>query len=710
MSELPPNLKANPRLSNWLAIDPRGSVEVRTGKVELGQGITTALARVAAQELGVAFTRIAMRAASTDGAPNEGFTSGSLSVQDSGSALRQVCAETRALFLDAAARRMEVSAADLDLRDGEFRVRGAVQLPGTSYWELAEVVSLDRDATGAAQAQAPTADSEDEPQRLDLPGKILGLPMFLHDMELPGMLHGRVLHPPSTLAVLRDADTAAVQSLPGVVRVVRDGSFLGVVAEQEQQAEAALRALRSTARWDEQATLPDAEALPAFLRTQPAETTVVSEKGVDGPVPHGRRFAASYARPFVAHASIAPSCGVARFADDGSKLEVWTHAQGVYPMQRDLGLLLDVPASSITVTHAPGAGCYGHNGADDAACEAVLLARAVPGHAVRLLWSRADELRWSPFGSAMSVDLRATVDEGGRIVDWEHEVWSNGHSLRPGRAAYPVFRAAMFLAKPFTAPVAINMPVPTGGGAERNSIPTYGFARHRVTSHRVLAMPLRTSALRGLGATANVFAAESFMDEIAADLGVDPLAFRLRHAADERTRAVLEEAARMAQWQGRRKAEGQGWGIAFARYKHNGAFCAAVAQVDVQREVRVGKLWLAVDVGRVVHGDGVRNQIEGGAIQTVSWVTKEAVRFDRTHVTSDSWETYPVLRFSEVPDVQVALLDRPGEKSVGAGEATHGPVAAAIANAVADATGVRVREMPLTRERLELAVLAEAQA
>jgi CO/xanthine dehydrogenase Mo-binding subunit len=704
MSELPVNLKTNPRLSNWLAIDPAGRVEVRSGKVELGQGITTALARIAAQELEVAFERIAMRPASTDGAPNEGFTSGSLSVQDSGSALRQGCAEARALFLDEAARRMEVSPADLVVRDGEIRVRGAAQLPGTSYWELAPAVSLERDATGQAQPLAPDAGDDGEPQRLDLPAKILGQPVFLQDLELPGMLHGRVLHPPSTLAVLSDVDTAPVQALPGVVQVVRDGSFLGVVARTELQADLALRKLQALARWDEQACLPDADALPAFLRAQPAETTVVSDKNADPPAPAGRRFAASYAKPFIAHASIAPSCGVARFSADGNRLEVWTHAQGVYPMQRDLGLLLGRPAAGITVTHVPGAGCYGHNGADDAACEAVLLARAVPGQAVRLSWTRADELRWSPFGAAMSVDVKATVDDAGRIVDWEHEVWSNGHSLRPGRAPHPVFRAAMFLATPFPAPVAINMPVPTGGGAERNSIPTYDFPRHRVTSHRVLTMPLRTSALRGLGAVANVFAAESFLDEIARELGEDPLAFRLRHAADARTRAVLEEAARMADWPARRAREGEGWGIAFARYKHNGAFCAAVAQVDVQREVRVRNLWLAVDVGRVVLGDGVRNQVEGGAIQTVSWVTKEAVRFDATRVTSDSWDDYPILRFSEVPRVQIALIDRPQEKSLGAGEATHGPVAAAIANAVADAIGLRVRELPLTRERLERAL------
>jgi CO/xanthine dehydrogenase Mo-binding subunit len=704
MSELPANLRTNARLSRWLSIGAGGQVEVRSGKVELGQGIATALARIVAQELDVALSRIRMRAASTDGAPDEGFTSGSLSVQDSGSALRQVCAETRALFLAEAGRRLEASPADLDVRDGEIRVRGAPGLPGTSYWELAAQVSLERDADGTADPKPP-ADDEDAAEllRLDLPAKVLGAPVFLHDLELPGMVHGRVLHPPGPGAVLRDVDAAAVEDLPGVLRVVRDGSFLGVVARTEREAERALHKLRAAARWDERATLPDAADLPAFLHGAEAESTVVAQRNADAPAPAGRRFQASYAKPFLAHASIAPSCGVARF-DDG-KLQVWTHAQGVYPMRKDLALLLALPPSDITVTHMQGAGCYGHNGADDAACEAVLLARAVPGHAVRLLWGRSDELAWSPFGPAMRVDLQATVDASGRIADWSHEVWSNGHSLRPGRAPFPVFRPAMWLEQPFTAPVAINMPVPTGGGAERNSIPTYAFDRYRVVNHRVLAMPLRTSALRSLGALANVFAAESFLDEIAQALGADPLAFRLRHLSDPRARAVLEQVALRAGWTQRTSSEGVGWGLGYARYKHNGAYCAAVAQVEVQHDVRVRKIWLAADVGRIVHADGVRNQLEGGAVQTVSWVLKEQVRFDSRRVTSDSWESYPILRFSEVPPVDVALLDRPQDKSSGAGEATHGPVAAAIANAVADAVGVRLRALPLTRERLEQAVL-----
>jgi CO/xanthine dehydrogenase Mo-binding subunit len=706
MSELPTSLKANPRLARWLAIRREGRVEVRSGKVELGQGITTALAGIVAEELDVAASRIEMVRASTAGAPNEGFTSGSLSVQDSGSALRQVCAEARDIYLHAAAEKLEVAVGDLEVRDGEIHVRGVPSLR-TSYWELADPALLDRDASARAAPKAPAGERDEQPPlRLDLPDKVLGRPAFLHDMVLPGMLYARIAHPPSPGATLLEVDTAAVEALPGVVRVVRDGSFLGVIAEGDYEANRALRKLKAVARWQEGESLPDLNDLPAFLRAQPVETSVVDEKQPAAPVAAPeRRYEASYSRPYLAHASIGPSCGVARWSEDG-RVEVWTHAQGVYPMQKDLALLLRIPPQSITVTHVPGAGCYGHNGADDAAVDAAVIARAMPGRPVKVLWTREDELSCAPFGAAMAVDLQAAVDGDGRIVEWQHAIWSNGHSMRPGRMPVPVFHAAPLLADPFPPQVSINVPVNTGAGAERNSIPTYAFAQHRIVNHRLLTMPLRTSSLRSLGAHCNVFAAESFMDEIALSLGVDPLDFRLRHLDDPRSRAVLEQVAAMAGWRERTRREGEGWGLGFARYKNNGAWCAAVAEVEAQEAIRVKRVWLAVDVGRVVHLDGVKNQVEGGAIQTVSWVLKEAVQFDRTRVTSDHWGAYPILRFSEVPAIEVAILDRPQEKSLGAGEPTHGPLAAAIGNALFDAIGVRVREMPLTWDRVQRAALA----
>lgn len=704
---LPGSLNANRRLSQWLSIHSDGTVSVRTGKVELGQGIITALAQIVSTELDVSVARIHMQAASTAAGPNEGVTAGSLSVQDSGSALRQVCAEVRAIYLQAAAARLQLASGDLsffEVLDGSIRIAGKGE-EIASYWGLADDALLEREATGLV---APKAASGQVPSvlRLDIPDKVRGRPRFIHDMTLPGMVYGRAVHPPSPGAVLVGVDLAAVQALPGVLAVLRDGSFLGVVADDEYLAVRAMNKLAAVAQWREADALPDMNDMPAFLRAQPVDTSVVGEKppAAEAAVA-AHSFQAAYSRPFLAHASIAPSCALALY--EPASLEVWTHSQGIYNLRADLALVLDMPADSITMRHVEGAGSYGHNGADDVACDAALLARAVPGRPVKLQWTREDELGCSPFGAAMSVQLKAGVDADGRITNWQHDVWSTGHSMRPGRSKIPVLLAATSLEKPFEQQIAINMPLANGGGAERNAVPLYDFAQWRAVSHRALTMPIRTSSLRSLGAHCNVFAIESFLDEIATSLDIDPLEFRLRHLSDPRGRAVLEAAAQMAGWSTRKAVEGQGMGIAFARYKNTGAWCAVVALIDAGHEICVKKLWIAVDVGRVVNADGVVNQIEGGAIQTVSWVLKEQVQFDRTRILSNSWESYPILRFSEVPAVEVQVLDRPEQKSIGAGEATHGPVAAAIANAVFDALGVRVRNMPLSTGNITQAALAE---
>ena len=726
---LPGSLQTNRRLSQWLAFHADGRVTVRTGKVDLGQGISTVLAQIAAEELDVSVACIHMERASTRQGPNEGMTSGSMSLQDSGSALRQACAEARKIYLDLAAKQSgltPIQRDELSVVDGDF-ISSADRTIG-SYRTLADDTLLELEASGIAKPKSVadhTLTGQPVP-RLDMPGKVLGQADFIHDMVLPDLLYGRVAHPPSPGAVLLEVALDAINALPGVVTTVRDGNFVGVIAKTEYAAVQALKKLTAAARWDEPATLPDMHAVPEFLRTQPVESKLYGEKKSDTPGPNltsseasrkaagAQFFKASYSRPFLAHASIGPSCALARCEANASgeitSVEVWTHSQGIYNLRPDLALVLGIPAAHITLQHVPGAGCYGHNGADDAACDAVLLARAVPGRPVQLQWTREDELTCAPFGAAMAVDLQAVVDAEGRISDWQHDVWSNGHSMRPGRSSTPVLHAAALLAKPFERQIAINMPLASGGGAERNALPSYDFAQWRTHSHRALTMPLRTSALRSLGAHCNVFAVESFLDEMAEQLGVDPLAFRLRHLSDDRGRAVLNAAAAMADWSNRHageRREGSGMGIAYARYKNTGAYCAVVAAVHAEAEVRVEKLWIAADVGLVVNPDGVRNQIEGGAIQTVSWVLKEAVQFDRTRVTSRSWEDYPILRFSEVPKVDVQLVSRPGDKSLGAGEATHGPVAAAIANAVADALGLRMRQMPLSADALLQAALAD---
>lgn len=688
---IPANLKATPRLSRWITVGEDGTVCVRSGKVELGQGILTALGQIVADELDVDFGRIRMVSMTTGATPDESLTAGSRSIEDSGAALRQASAEVRACFLAEAAARLDASPGQLTVNDGKILAPNGV----TSYWELAGVVSLDVDATGLAKPKPPDARRTvgTNIRRIDIADKVTGRPRFIHDIELPGMLHGRVLRPPSPGATLRELGTDAAKALPGIVEVVRDGSFVGVIATEEETAVAGVKLLNAI--WDERPTLPDENALHEFLVSQPAETETVTENWstVDNAV---KTVTAQYTRPYLAHASIAPSCGIALW--EGENLDVWSHTQGAYNLRKALSLALPASEDRITVHHAEGAGCYGHNGADDVAFDAVLLARAVPGHPVQVVWSRSDELTWAPFGPAMAVHMTAELSENGEILSWQHELFSNGHVTRPGGFTVPSLLAAAHTADPTPIPLAINPPTARGGGAQRNAVPLYQFPAYRVINNRLLAMPLRTSSMRSLGAFANVFAIESFMDELAGHN--DPVDFRLRYLRDDRARMVILAAADRAGWWDREPAEDKGFGIAFARYSNHGAYCAVVAQVHAGSELRVEKLTIAVDAGMVINPDGLRNQIEGGAIQSTSWTLTERVRFDRTRVTSADWESYPILRFTEIPKVEITLLDHPELPSLGAGETAQGPTAAAIANALCDATGIRVRDLPLTAENI----------
>lgn len=695
---LPGGLQVNRRLSQWLRLRADGVVEAFSGKVELGQGILTALAQIVAEELDVSLARVRMVPASTPLSPDEAVTSGSLSIQDSGTALRHAAAEARAILLDAAAATLGVARDALQVEDGEVVAPSGAR---TSYWLLWKDGLLDREARADVPPRAPSSHRivGTSAPRADLPDKVFGTPHFMHDLELPGMVHGRVLRPGAPGAHLESLDQSAARAVAGVLAVVRDGDFAGVIADTEACAARALATL--AAKWSEPASLPDAHALAAWLKAQPAEDSVVEARGDQSGRPVAKTLRANFTRPYLAHASMGPSCAIAQW--DGGTLRVQTHSQGIFNLRADLARVFELPPERIEVAHVPGAGCYGHNGADDAALDAALLARAVPGRPVRVQWSRADELGWAPFGPAAVVALEADLDAQGEILAWRHEIWSNGHSLRPGRASSPVLLAARHLAKSAEPLVSMNPPLAAGGGAERNSVPPYAFRSLHVSCHRLLTMPLRTSALRSLGAHINVFAAESFLDEIAAERGEDPLALRLRLLPDPRARAVLEAAAQRAGWSGRRRAEGVGHGIGYARYKGVGAHCAVIAEIEAEREVRVRRLTIAVDVGLAINPDGVANQVEGGAIQAASWTLKEAVKFDRSRVTSTSWEDYPVLRFSEVPAVEVILMPRPDDPPVGAGEASIGPTAAAIANAVHDALGVRIRDLPITPERISLA-------
>jgi len=694
--KMPVSLAANPVLSSWVRFSPDGEVMISPGKVEIGQGIVTALAQIAADELDVDIGRVQMVRASTAASPNEGVTSGSLSVQQSGRAIRHACAEIRQIFLDAASDRLGVGIDALGVKDGTISGPGNVS---TSYWELAAEVSLDRDATPAATPKSSTqrALAGKSVQRVDIPDKVFSHPRFIHDFALPGMLHGRVLRPELSAAKLVNLSEDRARAVAGLVAIVRDGNFTGVISETEDGAEAALKALRKEAIWSSGEALPDEDRLAEWLKAQPSESTVIDTKTASGKPAKVRTIRRQYTRPYLAHASIAPSCAIAQWT--GERVHIRTHSQGVYFLRADLALVLTLPLENIIVEHMEGAGCYGHNAADDVALDAVLLAKAGGGRPVRVQWSRQDEMTHAPFGAAMAIEIEADLDAHGEIVEWRHRIWSNGHTARPGRAAQPALLAATELANPFPRYIATNPSQANGGGADRNSIPLYDFPSWQIECHRLLTMPIRTSALRTLGGQGNVFAIESFIDELASAHGEDPVAFRLRHLSDSRAQDVIRSVARRANWKPD-KHTGHGHGLGFARYKNTGAYCAVVAEVEGAEDVSVKRLTIAVDVGEAINPDGVINQIEGGAIQATSWVLKERVRFDRQRITSTSWASYPILRFSEVPEVQVELIPRPDSEPLGAGEAAHGPVTSAIANAVFDALGVRVRDLPITRDSL----------
>jgi nicotinate dehydrogenase subunit B len=698
---LPGSLKQSPFLDSWIKIDADGAITLFTGKAEIGQGAKTALQQVAAEELDVPFASLKLVTADTARTANEGYTSGSNSMKDSGTAIQNAAAQVRALLVAEAARRFEVPAESLRTENGEVIAPDGRRLP---YGELVAAEMLHVQAQPKSQLKDPaTFKVVGQPvPRVDIPAKVTGGAAYVQDMRLPGMVHARVVRPPSAGAQLVECDTAAVEKLPGVMKVVCDGNFLAVVAAKEFQAIKAMNALAAAAKWRETPTLPKQDDLPNVLTSLPAQDFVIHQQG--SPSPGSQTIEATYTRPYQAHGSIGPSCAVAQFADGA--MTVWTHTQGVFPDRQGIAEMLRLPPASVRCIHVEGSGCYGHNGADDAAADAALIARAMPGVAVRVQWMREQEHAFEPFGPAMVTRLKASLDGQGMISDWNFEVWSNTHSTRPGGAGSLL--AAQHIAQPFTPPAPKPLPLPEGGG-DRNAIPIYKFPNARVVHHFIPEMPVRVSALRALGAYHNVFSIESFMDELATAAGADPVEFRLKHLDDPRGRDAIEKAAREFGWQkGQKAPPDRGYGFAFARYKNLAAYCAIATEVEVNRETgrpRLVRAVAAVDSGQVINPDGLVNQIEGAILQSASWTLYESVTFDDTRITSIDWQTYPILRFDAVPDtVAVHIINRPGQPFLGSGETGQGPAAASIANAIANATGKRLRDLPLTRKRIKDAI------
>lgn len=679
------------RIDDWIAIEPDGTVRVFSGKVELGTGVRTALAQIVAEELDVPIDSVVMVMGDTRHTPDEGYTAGSKTIQFGGYGLRQAAAEARRVLVERAADRLGRSPESLVVSGGTIWARDK-QDRSVSYAELVAGKSLHGEIGGRAKVKVP-ADYRvvgAAVSRVDLPRKFTGAASFVQDLRLPGMLHARAVHPPAPGAEIVSLDEGSAEG----ARVVRVGkAFLAVVSEREQTAVQAARALK--VEWTHSRPFPPAEGVFETLRSMKAETRIAADRGdVDQALSAGA-ITAVYHQPYQAHASIGPACAVAD--PTAEQFTVYCSTQGVYPLRGAIADLLGLSADQVAIVHSEGAGCYGHNGSDDVAAEAALLARQL-GTPVRLQWSRADEFAWEPYGPAMVLEMAGAVGSDGRVLAWQHDAWTPSHTTRP-RAGEDLLAGQLVSGRP--------IPLRTFYvGGDRNAATDYGFANERVVMHWIQRSPLRVSSLRSLGATANAFANECFMDELAAAAGQDPVQFRLKHLNDARAREVVERASEAAGW-GRSLPPGEGLGIAFSRYENAGSYVATVAHVSVDREsggIRVKRFFVAHDCGLIINPDGVRNQIEGNLIQGASRALKERVGWRQDGIDSIDWRSYPILTFSEVPDIEIILVDRPEERAVGAGEPATITAAPAIANAVFAAVGARLREVPFSPENVKNAL------
>jgi nicotinate dehydrogenase subunit B len=701
----------NELVDTWVAISGDRTITIRTGKVELGQGLITALARIAAEELDVDLGRIRVETADTARPPEEFPTVGSLSMQQTGTTVRQAAACARAALLAKAAGRLGVAIEHLTVLNGV--VADERRELRTTYWELQEGqdfgIAIDADVVPKQAALHRIVGAPG--QRLDLEGMVTGATRYVQDLGGPDVLHARVVRPPSPAAELLSVEYDDLQD----VLVIRDGSFLAVCGEDEGQVLKARALLAARAKWVEPETLPDQRGLSEWLVEQSSLDFPVVD-GVARPdlavTPHrpppdaAHRIGATFTRGYLVHGAIGPSAARALWRD--GRLTVWSHSQAIHMLKASLAEVLGVDASVVRVVHVPGPGCYGHNGADDAALDAALVAQYAGERPVLMKWTREDEHSWEPYGPAAVVRTSASVDAQGRIVDWSLDVWSQTHLRRPVPAGDRSGLLVAWHREDRRVPPEIAPVLSYHGGIHRNADPLYEVGTRRVVKHLIRKSPMRTSSLRSLGAHVNVLAIESTMDELAEAAAVDPLEFRLRHLADPRAKEVLETAAAHAGWTGRSSELGEGRGLGFARYKNAAAYAAVVAELSVDLDdasVRVRRVVVAADAGETIDPSGLTNQLEGGVVQSISWTLKEEVSFDATRVTSIDWDSYPILRISETPEIETIVLDRPGQPFLGAGEVVQGPVAAALANAIYDATGIRVRDLPFTPARLRRAAL-----
>lgn len=688
---LPETVTKEPRVARWLRIDGSGRIEVLAPKVEIGQGILEAIRRIVASQLRVTLDDVVVARTDTSTSVNLGHTAGSYSVDMGGIALAHAAVALRRALLSAAAERLGEDAAGLRIEQRAVVGRSSVALIDLAGPEL-DVAEIGPD--DLPDWTAPLL--HEQHLREDLTAKLTGAAAYLHDLEFEGMRHVRTVLPPTPHHELRSTpDLDAFAAEHGLPAVIRDGRLILVYADSEADAIRGANALRRAVEWQ----APDAAEIgdvAAHLRAQPGDPAIArQDEGVDAAIAAATAVGATYAKPYDAHAPISPSVAIA--TRTGTGLDVWSHTQSPYPLRNEIAVLVGMEPKDVVVRHVDGPGCYGMSGSDDAAGIAAVAAMAMPGVPVRYQHTIDDEFGWDPHGSAMTADLAAGLDADGRIVAWQNRTWTDDHLARPdgrGDRLIPAWLREDSRPRQRSA---------RHDGGYRDSVPYYAIPAVDAVTNYVQG-PLRTGSLRSLGSYFNVFAVESFMDELAERAGQDPVAFRLAHLEDPRARRVLEVAAERCEWTPRVGPSGRGLGIAFARYKASKAYAAQAVEVEVDPErgtFAVQRIWVVADAGTVVDPEGLRHQLEGATLQSLSRVLYEESHPSRGTVRERDLSSYRVIRFPEVPELDVAIIDRTGFPPVGVGESGTPALGAAVANAIDDAIGLRLRELPLTPRRLE---------
>ncbi|SMG50568.1 xanthine dehydrogenase family protein molybdopterin-binding subunit [Arenibacter troitsensis] len=692
--KLPGSMGRANTVNAWLEILDDGSIRVLSGKVELGQGIRTAIQQVAAEELDMDLEKVQVQLAETGRTPNEGYTGASASIQNSAMSVRYAAATARQELLGLASKKLNTPIDDLLLYSGI--VKSKLDNKSLTFAEILEGVQIEKEVS----LPVPIKNKKEHRYvgkaipRTDIRDMVRGQAIYIQDLRFPGMVHARVVRPPGYTSQLMSIDDTDLRNeVPGVLKTVVKGSIVAVITEREHQAIKAEKYLRNHTEWTTPIPFPEYSKLYAHIKeVATGPETVKSAGDVTAISKEMDTLKARYTKPYIKHASMGPACGIAMF--DGEVLHVWSHSQGIYPMREALSTMLNLDSEKIHITAVPGAGCFGHSTADDAAADAALLALEYPNTHVRVQWSRQDEHTWDPFGPAMIVELEAGLDENKNINSWKAEVWTDSHSTRPNEDAGTVL-TARYLETPYQMKSRGYL-----GGGHRNADPYYSIPNMTVNAHYYYG-PLRTSSLRSLGSFTNIFAVESLMDSLAEKAGQDPMEFRLKHLEDERAIAVIQKVKELTASQN--IADDQGVGYAFMRYKNTDAYIAMAAKVAVDKvtgSIELIKMWAAVDVGEVINMDGITNQIEGGLIQAASWTLKEQVSFNTTEITGTDYLKYPILRFSEIPEVEIAIINRPEEDAKGVGEVPMPPTPAAIANAIYKACDKRVFDLPITPDKI----------